>query len=136
VRKLFGEELPANGQFDLSGDLSFGLARDFYGFVSGKSTHADRVATIRDTYERFKVTIDTHTADGLKVARERLTPGVPMIVLETALPIKFAATIVEALGHEPERPGRFVGIEDLPKRVTVLPADVEQVKGFIATHCG
>jgi len=136
VRKLFGEELPANGQFDLSGDLSFGLARDFYGFVSGKSTHADRVATIRDTYERFKVTIDTHTADGLKVARERLTPGVPMIVLETALPIKFAATIVEALGHEPERPARFVGIEDLPKRVTVLPADVEQVKGFIATHCG
>ena len=73
--------------------------------------------------------IDTHTADGLKVAREHLQPGVPMIVLETALPIKFAATIVEALGHEPDRPARFEGIEQLPKRVTVLPADVRGGQG-------
>jgi threonine synthase len=42
--------------------------------------------------------IDTHTADGVKVAREHLQPGVPMVVLETALPIKFAETIQEALG--------------------------------------
>jgi threonine synthase len=32
-----------------------------------------------------------------------------MIVLETALPIKFAATIVEALGCEPDRPAKFRG---------------------------
>ena len=63
-----------------------------------------------------------------------MRPGVPMIVLETALPIKFAATIVEALGHEPERPAQFKGIEDLPKRVTVLPADVAQVKAYVAAH--
>jgi threonine synthase len=80
--------------------------------------------------------IDTHTADGLKVAREHLQPGIPMVVLETALPIKFAATIVEALGREPDRPARFAGIEQLPKRVTVLPADAQQVKQFIAAHCG
>ena len=79
--------------------------------------------------------IDTHTADGLKVARQHLQPGVPMIVLETALPIKFAATIVEALGREPDRPARFQGIEQLPKRVTVLPADAQAVKEFIAAHC-
>jgi threonine synthase len=135
LASLFGEQLSAKGQFDLSGDPAFKAASQRYGFVSGKSTHADRVATIRDTYERFKVVIDTHTADGLKVAREHLQTGMPMIVLETALPIKFAATIVEALGREPERPARFVGIEDLPKRVTVLPADVQAVKEFIAGHC-
>jgi len=60
---------------------------------------------------------------------------VPMIVLETALPIKFAATIVEALGREPLRPAKFEGIEKLPRRVTVLPADVSAIKEFIATHC-
>ncbi len=136
VRQLFGEQLARTGRFDLSADPAFRQARERYGFVSGKSTHADRVATIRDTYERFGLMIDTHTADGLKVARGHLSPGVPMIVLETALPIKFAATIVEALGREPERPARFVGIERLPKRVTVLPADVQAVKGFIAGHCG
>ena len=134
VNRLFGEELATKGRFDLSVDPLFAMARARYGFESGKSTHADRLATIRDTHQRFGVTIDTHTADGLKVARHLVQPGVPMIVLETALPIKFAATIVEALGHEPDRPARFQGIEDLPKRVTVLPADAVQVKAFVAAH--
>ncbi|MCC2673896.1 MAG: threonine synthase [Ramlibacter sp.] len=133
LRYLFAEELVAKGQFSLPADI--GRARNEFGFVSGRSTHADRVATIRDTWERFGTMIDTHTADGLKVAREHLQAGVPMIVLETALPIKFAATIVEALGREPDRPARFAGIEQLPKRVTVLPADAQQVKQFIAAHC-
>jgi threonine synthase len=133
LRYLFAEELQAKGRFDLSGDVQ--RAREQFGFVSGRSTHADRVATIRDTFQRFGVMIDTHTADGLKVAREHLQPGIPMLVLETALPIKFAATIVEALGREPDRPAKFAGIEQLPKRVTVLPADAARVKQFIATHC-
>jgi len=59
---------------------------------------------------------------------------VPMVVLETALPIKFAATIEEALGHAPERPAKFEGIEALPKRVKVLPADAAVVKRYIADH--
>jgi threonine synthase len=133
LRYLFAEELVAKGQFNLGGDIA--RAREQYGFVSGRSTHADRLATIRDTWNRFHTMIDTHTADGLKVAREHLQPGVTMVVLETALPIKFAGTIVEALGREPERPARFVGIEQLPKRVTVLPADAAQVKQFILAHC-
>ena len=133
LRYLFAEELVAKGRFDLSHAVL--VARDRYGFASGRSTHADRLATIRDTYRRFGTMIDTHTADGLKVAREQLQPGIPMVVLETALPIKFAETIVEALGREPERPAKFAGIEELPKRVTVLPADAERVKQFIAAHC-
>jgi threonine synthase len=133
LRYLFSEELTAKGRFDLSEDVAKG--REQYGFVSGRSTHADRLATIKDTYERFAAMIDTHTADGLKVAREHLQPGIPMIVLETALPIKFAGTIVEALGREPDRPAKFAGIESLPKRVTVLPADAAKVKQFIEAHC-
>lgn len=134
LRALFGEELAAKGRFTL-GEDAMRQARETFGFVSGKSTHADRVATIRDTWQRFGTMIDTHTADGLKVAREQREDGVPMVVLETALPIKFAATIVEALGREPERPAKYDGIESLPRRVTVLPADVERVKQFIAAHC-
>jgi threonine synthase len=133
LRYLFAEELPAKGRFELPAEVL--RAREQYGFRSGRSIHADRLATIRDTYERFGTMIDTHTADGLKVAREHLRPGTPMIVLETALPIKFAATIVEALGREPDRPAKFAGLEDLPRRVTVLPADAERVKQFIAAHC-
>jgi threonine synthase len=57
-----------------------------------------------------------------------------MIVLETALPVKFAETIVEALGHEPDRPERFVGIEDLPRHVVELTGGVEGLKAVIEAH--
>jgi threonine synthase len=134
TRALFHDQLGSQGFFDLSGEAAFKSAAQRYGFVSGKSTHADRLATIRDTYKRFGTMIDTHTADGVKVAREQLQPGVPMIVLETALPIKFAATIEEALGQLPTRPAKFEGIEALPKRVKVLPADAAVIKRYIADN--
>jgi len=135
VKALFGDALSRTGRFELGADPVFAEAASHYGFVSGKSTHADRLATIRDTYERFGVVIDTHTADGVKVAREHLDKSVPMIVLETALPIKFSETIVEALGRQPDRPPQFEGIEALPKRVHRMPADVEAVKRYIVQHC-
>lgn len=135
LRSLFVDELGGQGRFDLSGDPAFRQAAERFGFKSSRSTHADRLATIRDTDKRFATLVDPHTADGLKAAREHLAPGVPMVVLETALPIKFAATLVEALGHEPARPARYEGIEALPKRVVKLPADVEAVKAYIAQNC-
>ena len=133
VKHLFQDELGARGRFELPAEAA--LARDRYGFASGRSTHADRLATIRVTWQQHHDMIDTHTADGVKVAREQRDPRVPMIVLETALPIKFAATIIEALDRQPHRPAGFEGIEDRPKRVQVMPADVDQVKAYIASHC-
>ena len=139
VRALF-RKVETHGGFDLSGkpgsdgDEFAKVAQ--YGFISGKSVHADRVATIRDVHAKHGVTIDTHTADGVKVAREYLTPGVPMIVLETALPAKFNETIREALGRDAERPAGFENIEALPQRFEVMPADVEKMKAFIAKHTG
>ena len=134
TQALFTQGVGHEGRFDLSADPVFADIQGKFGFTSGKSTHADRLATIRDSYQRLGQMVDTHTADGLKVAREHLGTE-PMVVLETALPIKFAATIEEALGRQPERPAQFNGIEALPKRVQVLPADVALVKTYIAQHC-
>jgi len=135
TKALFGEALSTLGRFDLSQSADFAKTASQFGFVSGKSTHADRLATIRDTFAKFDVIVDTHTADGLKVAREHLTAGVPIIVLETALPIKFAATIVEALGRAPDRPEQFEGMEALPKRVMSMSKDVAAIKAYISMHC-
>ena len=129
TRALFKTEVEQRGAFTLSAEEFARVAG--FGFVSGSSTHADRLATIRDTWTRFGTMIDTHTADGLKVSREHLEPGVPMIVLETALPAKFAETIVEAIGREPDRPAALQGIEALPKRFKVMPVDVQAVKDYI-----
>lgn len=132
TKQLFHDELGAKGSFTLTPAEFARIAG--YGFVSGRSTHADRVETIRDTARRCGVVVDTHTADGLKVGRAHRDAGVPMIVLETALPAKFSATIVEALGREPERPAALVGIEQLPKRFKVMPVDVRAVKDYIAQN--
>ena len=132
VTQLFDGELRERGAFTLTRDEFARIAG--YGFVSGKSTHAERLATIRDTWQRFGIVIDTHTADGLKVGREQRREGEPLLVLETALPAKFAATIREALGREPDRPPGFDGIEERPKRFTVLPADVNAVRRYIEDH--
>ncbi len=134
VRDLFGEQLPRNGFFDLSGTPEFGALARTFGFVSSSSSHADRLATIADVWARDGVLVDPHTADGVTVARRFVRPGVPMIVTETALPVKFADTIVEAIGREPERPARFAGIEDLPRHVVELPNDADALKALIARH--
>jgi threonine synthase len=132
TRELFGAGLQRDGAFALSAEEKARIAG--FGFVSGRSTHADRLATIRDTDARFGVVIDTHTADGLKVARDHVRAGETMLVLETALPIKFADTIQEALGRKPELPAALADLESRPKRFTVIAADVGVVKAFVAAN--
>ena len=135
TKDLFYDQLNQKGRFDLGHDPLFAAAKTKFGFISGKSTHADRLKTIQEVFADNHIMIDTHTADGLKVAVPLAKPGIPMLVLETALPIKFAATLVEALGREPDRPAKFEGIEALPKRVHVMPKSVDAVKKYIAQHC-
>ncbi|MFM9917751.1 MAG: threonine synthase [Rhizobacter sp.] len=132
TKQLFKTEVEQHGSFTVSDDEFANTAS--FGFVSGTSTHADRLATIRDTYKRFGVVIDTHTADGLKVGREHLDWGIPMLVLETALPAKFAETIVEAIGVQPDRPAAMRGIEELPKRFVVMPVDTQAVKTYLSAN--
>lgn len=132
VRALWSK-VDAGGAFDLTAEGVFNRVPD-YGFVSGSSNHANRLQTIRETQAKYGVTIDTHTADGLKVAHEHRKQQVPMLVLETALPAKFEDAIVEALGHVPERPASLNGLEDLPQRSVVMDVDVNAVKAFIVAN--
>ena len=132
VRELFEGGVGRSGAFTLRADEFARVGR--FRYAAGTSTHADRLATIADTHRRFGRVIDTHTADGLKVARAHLEPSVPMIVLETALAAKFSAAIVEAIGVEPPRPPRLAGLEALPRRFEVMDADAEAVKRHIAGH--
>ena len=125
--------LDTEGAFELSGSAYFRNVADT-GFASGRSTHADRLATIRRVHQRYGVTVDPHTADGIKVGLERRLPDVPLLCLETALPAKFSDTIREALGREPERPAGYEGLEQLPQRFTVIEADAAAVKRFIDAH--
>jgi threonine synthase len=105
-----------------------------FGFVSGRSTSADRLATIADVHRRFGEVIDPHTADALKVARDHAEAATPIVVLETALAAKFNDTVRAAIGSDAPRPARLAGLEALPRRFTTMPADVARLKAFIAEN--
>lgn len=132
VRDLW-QQVDQAGGFDLSTSEHWAKMSQ-YGFSSGRSTHADRIANIQEVYQKYGVIIDTHTADGYKAAVNQREAGVPMIILETALAAKFEDTIREALGRDPERPAVYQNIEALPQHFTVMPVSTEQVKDFIRTH--
>jgi threonine synthase len=129
----FWSKVDQGGAFDIKG-TEYWDALPKFEFASGKSTHQDRLKTIRELWEEYGVMVDPHTADGLKVGLEQRRPHLPLICLETALPAKFEETIREALGQEPERPRGMEGIEQLPQHVEVMGADVDKLKSFISAH--
>ncbi len=134
LRELW-RRLDAEGEFDLSATPYWARVPQT-GFVSGRSTHADRLATIKAVHARYGVTIDPHTADGVKVGLAYREAGVPLVCLETALPAKFAETIRAALGRDPERPAEFAGLEAKPQRCELIEPDAERLKRYIASHAG
>lgn len=131
--ELFGGLSTGQG-FDLSTDPAFERLRSVHGFLSGTSTHADRLATIAAVEKEYGVLVDPHTADALTVAFDVLDGGevdTPLVVLETALPVKFAATIAEAVGREPEIPDAYAYLRDADRHVLEIDRDPELVKKVI-----
>ena len=129
----FWRRVEAGHAIDLRGTPAFERLASF-GFSSGRSTHADRLRTIRQVYQQYGVMIDPHTADGVKVGLEERRAGLPLICLETALPIKFADSIREALGIDPQCPPDLAAIETLSQRCEVMDADVAGLKAYIEAH--
>ena len=132
VRELWAS-VDAGGAFDIKQAGLFEKIAS-YGFESGNSNHTNRMQTIKQAQKKYDVVIDTHTADGLKVALEHRDVNTPMLVLETALPAKFEDAIVEALGYAPERPAALEGIEKLSQRFEVMDADVNAIKAYVVAN--
>lgn len=125
VAQLFTDVKSGKG-FDLTDALE--LIHNRYGFASGKSTHADRLATIKAVYEQNGELIDPHTADGIKVAKECQKADEVIVCAETALPAKFADTICEAVGQvDIPRPDHTKDLETLEQKVLVLDNDAQLV---------
>ena len=134
VRGLWNA-VESGGSFDLKADGLFGRVAEF-GVVSGSSSHANRIDTIRTVYEVYGTMVDPHTADGIKVGLEYREPGVPLICMETAQPAKFDDSIREALGIDPVRPVELADLEKLPQSKHVMDADINAVKQFIVEQAG
>ena len=135
TNSLFSTQLKEKGEFSLSDETDFSLVKVSFGFVSGSSTHQNRIDCIKKVFHESGKILDPHTADGVNVAHAYIQPNEPMIVLETALPIKFAETIIEAIGQSPEMPDNFKELKEMKLKYQVLPRDVNSVKNFIHDKC-
>jgi threonine synthase len=130
------KQIDSQGWFDLGAEGAR-RAREQYGFLAGRSNHRMRIETIQHGQKAYQYLMDPHTADGVFVAEQYLAGADadqlgPVICLETALPVKFSDTIVEALGAAPPIPERFAGLTDLAQRYTLMPIRVDLLKHYIA----
>jgi threonine synthase len=125
-------QVDLGGSFDLTDELFDRISN--FGFISSSSKHLNRIDLIKKFYEDYNVIVDTHTADGLKAALDHFDSSIPMLVLETALPIKFEKSIFEAIGKYPDRPKQLQNIESLEQHNEVFDNDVDEVKNFITKN--
>ena len=125
-------QVEAGKGFELKQDL-FELMSSKFGFVSGRTSHKQRLAAIRKLHEECGIVVDPHTATGVIVAQRLKRPGEKVICMETALPQKFEKTVREALGQdfELEQDPRWVGVMDKKQKVTVMPADSAAIRMHI-----
>jgi len=98
-------------------------------FTASRCTDAEIPQLIRSVYQDYGYIADPHTACGFKgLAKDR-----PSIVLATASPAKFPATIQEAIGLEPVHPS----LEALKAKPLVkhrLPASAGAIRAYLDQH--
>ena len=123
-------KLNIDGNFTIEDEESLRFIKKS-GIISGSSNHQNRLATIKNIKQKYDRTIDPHTADGIFVARKNLKSKIPMVCLETALPIKFSETVFESIGKFPQIPKKFFDIEGKPQKVKKIDANVEILKKYI-----
>lgn len=110
------EGLNIQGRYTLPATMTQALQRDFYGTFCDEEAGN---ATIRRVLEDYDYLVDPHTAvalHGARAYREATGDETPMVVVSTASPYKFAASVLEAL-EEPEISGDdFENLERLRVR--------------------
>lgn len=137
IRQLLGEEafVAAWAEMERSGRLDLSThrerMREELGFVSGRSTHADRLEAIRRVRAATGYLIDPHTADGVTVALREMEPGFPTLVLETAKAAKFGETVAEAIGEQPPIPQALQSLLAAPQHVTSIDDDAAALRRII-----
>ena len=102
-------------------------------FRWGRANDHDTLATIRSVHETTGMLIDPHTAVGVKVARENLRPGVPMVTMATAHPAKFPDAVERATGERPALPEHLADLLERPERTVRLANDLAAVQAFVSS---
>lgn len=96
------KDLEKEGVYRLTGEERDELSRRFFAaFANGEET----AAAIREAFDTYGYLMDPHTAVGYDVYRKWCASpacnGAPTVILSTASPYKFSASVLRALGRTP-----------------------------------
>ena len=125
-------DLVEKGVYTVS-DTILGRLRET--FACGCADDDATRATIRSTWEREHVLIDTHTAVAKSVLDARPTEGRQRVCLSTASPYKFSADVLAALGQDTSGLSGFACMDALERLTgTSAPAQLSGLRDARELH--
>ncbi|HNS73214.1 MAG TPA: threonine synthase, partial [bacterium] len=124
------------GNFERMEHLFEGDWRAMKAMVSGGVVNDERTLwSMHQLHAQYGVFVDPHTAVGCAVAQDFIEAGrrggEQVVILATAHPGKFAATVKKATGHEPELPGRLAECLTLPKQAVAMGPEPAELSGYL-----
>ena len=130
------QELTTVGKYNASSLLP-ALREIFWAaFADDRATEEE----IRAVYERTEYTLDTHTAVAYRAAedyRRETGDTRPMVVLSTASPYKFGASVLHALGEDTAQMDEFAQMERLHARSKMeIPVRLAALRTAVVLHEG
>ncbi|VAX03121.1 Threonine synthase [hydrothermal vent metagenome] len=96
--------------------------------VSEKETEA----TIKAVFNQSAMTIDPHTAVGVRAASmKNADKATPMVTLSTAHPAKFPEAVEKLTGQHPQLPAHMADLFERPEKYDHLDHDLDALKSYI-----
>ena len=131
-------ELNTTGRYSVPAELKDAIQAEFWAGCCGDRTAK---SAIKSVWEKHRYLCDTHTATAWAVAEDYVNQTEdtrPMVVLSTASPYKFPASVLEAIGgdmagdefDQMERLQRLTGVA-IPENLATLRGKTERHTGVI-----
>jgi threonine synthase len=129
IRDWFGQ-LATNGKYEVNDTVKAVLKDEFYG---GYCDDADTKKTIKEIYDKYGYTCDTHTAVAVKVYEDykaQTGDDTKTIIASTASPYKFSASVLEAIDGEVPTMDEYDMVNILNERSKMpVPKSLAELKG-------
>jgi len=121
--------------FNQSGSFTLGpaaLAKAQNIFDARQVSEAETEATIKAVFNQSAMTIDPHTAVGVKAASmKNADKATPMVMLSTAHPAKFPEAVEKLTGQHPQLPAHMADLFERPEKYDHLDHDLDALKSYI-----
>ena len=126
-----GAQKKQSGSYTLSDEIRSQIASSF---DAGMATERETLQMMKTLYEQSGYVLDPHTAVACHVAQKNDRDDIPMIILATAHPAKFPATVRKATAIDPALPSWAENLLDGEEEFIVLANDRTQVEAFIQSE--